>query len=87
MFVFNGKNLKAKQNGCRILCSCLQFEDRKFGEYEVALKLAEYNATEYGKVFGEDSYFFQEDKTKDKNRIRWVKSHLKRKVKRKFKVR
>ena len=27
---------------------------RKFVEYEVVLKLAEYNAKEYGKVFGED---------------------------------
>ena len=36
--------------------------------------------------FGESAYMTYGDKTKDKNRIRWVKSHLKRKVKKTFEI-
>lgn len=36
--------------------------------------------------FGERAYDSQGDKTTDKNRIRWVKEHLKRKVKKTFEL-
>lgn len=39
-----------------------------------------------GYPFGENNYYKTNDKTKDKNRIRWINKHLTRKVKRKFKL-
>lgn len=39
-----------------------------------------------GYPFGENNYYKINDKTKDKNRIRWTNKHLSRNVKRKFKL-